>query len=151
MWTGLAALALVVPLAIWIVVTSSAGSVREARPLERVVVDGAALQLHWEGTACEQVDDQRTKVSEAQKDVLVTLWVEDTSRDCREGDTEQIHRVVLDDPLGDRDLIDGACLKPENHGHHRCRVEDTEGPTDPCRFCVHPEPAPSERIRVWPR
>lgn len=149
--TGLAAIALVVPLATWIVVTSTTGQARHARPLERVVADGAALQVHWDRTSCEQVDEQRTQVIEAQGEVVVTLWVQEPAGECTADDTMRVHRVELDEPLDDRDLIDGACLKPENRGHERCEADDAGGPTNSCRFCLHPEPAPSELPRVWPR
>lgn len=150
--TGLAAVALVVPLVIWIVVTSNPGSVPEARPLERVVVDDAALELHWAGADCEQVDAARSQITEAPDEVLVVLWVEATSDDCTDGEVDRVHPVALEDALGGRDIIDGACLKPENREHSQCADGAAgDGSRAPCRFCVHPEPAHSEPPRVRPK
>lgn len=132
---GLAALVLVGPLVVWSAVTSNPGRVPEARPLERVVVDGTAVDLHWRGEGCEHVDGERTTVTEARGEVLVVLWVDVLSDDCTGDEVARVHRISLAESLGDRDLIDGACLKPENRQHPECEVEGADGGRNPCRLC----------------
>lgn len=130
---GLAALVVAGPLAVWIAVTNNQGHVPQARPLERVEVEGTTVDLHWTGDGCEHVDGERTQVTEAQGEVLVVLWVDAFSDDCTGDEVDRVHRVSLQEPLGDRDLIDGACLKPENRGHPRCDVEETDARTTQTR------------------
>ncbi len=133
---GLAALLVLGPMAVWIAVTSNHGPVPQARPLQHVEVDGPALALHWTGQECEQVDGERTEVTETHDEVLVVLWVDARPDGCTDDEVDRVHRIWLQEPLGDRDLIDGACLRPENHQHPRCEVEGTDGERAPCRFCV---------------
>lgn len=133
---GLAALVVVGPLAVWIAVTTNQGQVPQARPLERVEVEDSAVDLHWKGEGCEHVDGERTQVTEARGDVLVVLWVDASPDECTGDEVDRVHRVSLAEPLGDRDLIDGACLKPENRGDPRCEVEGADGERVPCRVCV---------------
>lgn len=140
---GMLAVVLVVPLAVWVGVTVlTRGPIPEARPLEEhAVADGSGeVTVRWTAQPCEQVAADRTDVVELSSEVLVVLRVIETEEAAAcERPAERTHVITLDEPLGTRPLLDGACVAPENRRDPRChRLEreiDVVGPSsdDPSR------------------
>lgn len=107
---GLVALAVLGTIGLGYVVTSDPAPASEARPLDRVQVEGDGLLLHWSGTACEAANLGRTEVTEASDQVKVTLFVDTPIQFCEGGSVAHVTEVALNRPLADRDVVDGACL-----------------------------------------
>lgn len=95
------------------VITADDGAISEARPFGRPEVDGTEVVVPWEGEPCQTVDTDRTNVVVTDDAVRATLYVDVPIQGCeRHAEVERTHTFTLDRPLGDRTLIDGACLLP---------------------------------------
>ncbi|MQW74939.1 hypothetical protein GHK92_03555 [Nocardioides sp. dk4132] len=74
-------------------------------------VDGAVVQLTYTGSECR--DGARADVDEDPKRVTITVRETVRAMSCSDvGVSYDIH-VRLDAPLGDRELVDGACQMPK--------------------------------------
>lgn len=127
---GVLTAVVVLPVAGWVAITVlTRGPIPAARPLDGVAAGGSGeLTLRWTAEPCERVAADRTEVVELPSEVLVVLRVvrsEDATTCDRPG--ERTHSVTLEEPLGDRELFDGACVAPENLGHDpRCPRAERE-------------------------
>ena len=96
-------------------------AVSEARPLDDARATDDGLELAWTGTACDRVDAERTEVLEGADRVTVTLYVHVPIDGC--SDLEEVgrtHELMLEQPLGDRRIEDGACDLRGFEGDRRC-------------------------------
>ncbi len=85
----------------------------QPQPLWSVRPDGDEMIVSWHGTSCDKVRADRATVEEDAEQVEVLLYVELPVDGCP--DPERVthsQRLPLDDPLGDRTVVDGACTTP---------------------------------------
>lgn len=106
------------------VVTADDGAISEARPFLRPQVDGDTITATWEGWRCESVDPDRTTVVPTDTAVRATLYVDVPISGCEGIDVERAVTFTLGEPVGDRDLIDGACLLPAFLDHPACNSQN---------------------------
>jgi hypothetical protein len=99
---------------------SSSGTISEARPFDAPEATSAGVNVRWVGRACEQVDPQRTSVVETGTAVEVTLHISVPAGGCAGPATSRSYEVALDAPLGDRELVDGACGLLAFRADERC-------------------------------
>ena len=93
-----------------------------AKPVD---VSGSTLTLTWAEWSCAEL--RRALVDESDDEVRIELMVRDTTTACDATAVERQATVELDAPLGDRDVIDAACLHPELDEHPWCE-EPSDGP-----------------------
>jgi hypothetical protein len=82
-------------------------------------VDGAVVRLSYTGSACQ--DSADVDVDEDSTRVVVTVRQTVRARSCNDMGVPYDVEVRLDNPLGDRELVDGACRMPEYASYGECR------------------------------
>lgn len=91
---------------------------QEAAPFEKPVsADGDRIELTVVGNPC--VEDVSTEVNEGPAEVVITAYLHFQSNGCVDMGVEYDTVVELDRPLGERGLVDGACLTRESP-HSAC-------------------------------
>jgi len=70
-------------------------------------VDGAVVQLTYTGSECR--DGAEADVEEDSERVTITVTETVRARSCSDVGVSYDIQVRLDAPLGDRELVDGAC------------------------------------------
>jgi len=81
-------------------------------------VDGAMVRLTYTGSECR--DSADADVEEDPARVVVTVRETVRARSCNDvGITYELD-VRLDAPLGDRELVDGACQMPQYANYLEC-------------------------------
>lgn len=112
---GIAASSIKVAVVVAVAFTTGLGTVLwlqlgEHQRWERAsMVNQTTLKVSYTGSECE---DQRTvDVDESDESVKITITARSYASAC--SDVGFLHTVIveLDDPLGDRQLIDGSCRK----------------------------------------
>ena len=73
--------------------------------------DGRTVRLEYTGSTCR--DDVRVDVDEGDDEVAVTVYEVVIATGCDDVGVLYEVEVVLDRPLGDRTLVDGACRDPD--------------------------------------
>ena len=86
-------------------------------------VDGAVVQLTYTGSECR--DGAQADVDEGSERVTITVRETVRARSCSDVGVSYDLRVRLDAPLGDRELVDGACQMPEYSHYIVCRQYET--------------------------
>lgn len=76
-----------------------------------VAVEGSTVRLEYTGSDCR--DDVRLDVDEGDDDVVVTVYEVVLTSGCNDVGVPYEVEAVLDAPLGDRTLVDGACRDPD--------------------------------------
>ncbi|MCD4535893.1 hypothetical protein LRP67_17535 [Nocardioides sp. cx-169] len=74
-------------------------------------VGGAVVQLTYTGSECR--DGARADVEEDSERVTITVRETVRAMSCSDVGVSYDIQVRLDAPLGDRELVDGACQMPE--------------------------------------
>jgi hypothetical protein len=94
-------------------------------------VDGSLLRLTYIGSGSECRDSADAEVKEDSTRVVVTVRETVRARSCRDVGVAYELDVRLDAPLGDRELVDGACQLPAYASYTDCRQEKStvEAPT----------------------
>jgi hypothetical protein len=101
----------------WVVVRAATTEpVPWVKPAE---VDGAVVRLTYLGSECR--DGASVDVAEDAGRVVLTVHETVYSRSCSDVGVTYDHEVRLDEPLGERDLVDGACLVEELSRRSACR------------------------------
>lgn len=84
-------------------------------------VDGSLLRLTYIGSECR--DSADAEVKEDTTRVVVTVRETVRARSCSDVGVAYELDVRLDAPLGDRELVDGACQLPAYASYTDCRKE----------------------------
>jgi hypothetical protein len=101
----------------WVVVRAATTEpVPWVKPAE---VDGAVVRLTYLGSECR--DGASVDVEEDTGRVVLTVHETVYSRSCSDVGVTYDHEVRLDEPLGERELVDGACLVEELSRRSACR------------------------------
>ncbi|WP_157559539.1 hypothetical protein [Nocardioides sp. Soil777] len=101
----------------WVVVRAATTEpVPWVKPAE---VDGAVVRLTYMGSECR--DGASVDVEEDAGRVVLTVHETVYSRSCSDVGVTYDHEVRLDEPLGERELVDGACLVEELSRRSACR------------------------------
>lgn len=83
----------------------------EPRPWRQPkVVDGTTVLLTYVDSTCR--NHEHVEVRETPETVTVTIRTRTVTLSCSDAIAEYTVEVVLDAPLGDRALLDGACTDP---------------------------------------
>jgi hypothetical protein len=85
-------------------------------------VDGAVVQLTYTGSECR--DGAHADVEEGSERVTITVRETVRARSCSDVGVSYDIQVRLDAPLGDRELVDGACQMPEYSHYIVCRQDE---------------------------
>lgn len=116
-WVAGAALLAGAVLLTWMVVRAATTEpVPWVKPAE---VDGAVVRLTYLGSECR--DGASVDVEEETGRVVLTVHETVYSRSCSDVGVTYDHEVRLDEPLGERELVDGACLVEELSRRNACR------------------------------
>lgn len=107
----------------WLLVTGGDGTVIEPVTIRDAEAHPDGLDVAIDAGDCTFLPD-RTRVTETSDTVTVHAYVESDASDMsgcgRETPDTWVHQVVpLDAPLGDRRVVDDACLQPAHAA--RCR------------------------------
>jgi hypothetical protein len=86
-------------------------------------VDGDVVRLTYVGSECR--DDVSVDVEEDRRQVVLTVRETVRARSCSDVGVAYEVEVRLDRPLGDRVLVDGACLGHEKVGYPDCAEQAT--------------------------
>jgi hypothetical protein len=86
-------------------------------------VDGEVVHLSYVGSECR--DRVTVEVDEGRRRVVLTVRETVTARSCSDLGVSYDLEVRLDRPLGDRQLVDGACLGQEDLGYPDCAEQAT--------------------------
>ena len=81
-------------------------------------VDGRIVTTTYVGSECQSYD--RVDVDEDSERVVITVRETVLARGCSDVGVSYDVRVELDEPLGDRELLDGACLDPDLRNRPSC-------------------------------
>jgi hypothetical protein len=84
-------------------------------------VDGSLLRLTYIGSECR--DGADAEVKEDSTRVVVTVRETVRARSCSDVGVPYDLDVLLDAPLGGRELVDGACQMPAYASYIDCRQE----------------------------
>jgi hypothetical protein len=84
-------------------------------------VDGEVVRISYVGSECR--DRARVDVQEDRRRVVLTVRETVTALSCSEVGVSYDLEVRLDRPLGDRELVDGACLLEELARRPACRAD----------------------------
>lgn len=87
-------------------------------------VDGALVHLRYTGSQCQ--DDASVDVTEEKARVILTVRTTVRAPSCPDVGVLYSIDAHLDAPLGDRELLDGACLMPEFAQYTACSGTRTE-------------------------
>ena len=123
---GVAVLAAVAGLAVFAGVRFLFFGLDEATPWNKPAgLDDRRLDLTYDGRGCRDRVDVR--VEEDATAVVVTVVESVRSLVCGEGEDPMTYDVVveLDEPLGDRRLVDGACRLGQFGSDPRCAPDVT--------------------------
>lgn len=82
------------------------------------VVDGAAVTVDYVGSQCQ--DGSRVEVDERDDRVVLTVWTWSWAGGCSDVGVGYRVSATLDRPLGTREVVDGACLRPEYARYSDC-------------------------------
>ena len=82
-------------------------------------VDREVVRLSYVGSECR--DGASVDVEEDRRQVTLTVQETVTARSCSDVGVTYALEVRLDRPLGDRELVDGACLLGQFEGSSECR------------------------------
>lgn len=110
--TGLVVLSTIVVLVWWVLAHS------EATPWGEVEVKGTDLVVHYIGGECDR--SASLEVEETASEVVVTVRVVGWALSCSEVGVPRQLRGSLESPLGERDLVDGACRMPKYAQYLAC-------------------------------
>lgn len=101
----------------WVLVRAAA---TEPVPwVEPAEVDGAVVRLTYMGSECR--NGASVDVEEEAGRVVLTVQETVYSLSCNDVGVTYDHEVRLDEPLGERELVDGACLVEELSRRSACR------------------------------
>ena len=106
--------AIIIGSIVWVFVNTQAG---DPRPWGNQDVNGTVVTVKYTTTDC--VDGSVIDVDEEATKVTLTLKVS-TKDDCKTDSAELTEKAVLKQPLGTRELIDGACLMKDFRGDTLC-------------------------------
>lgn len=81
-------------------------------------VDGAVVQLTYTGSECR--DGAQADVEEDSNRVTITVRETVRAMSCSDVGVSYDVQVRLDAPLGDRELVDGACQMPKYAHYTEC-------------------------------
>jgi hypothetical protein len=96
---------------VWSLIEAGRTEMRPAEAIEAAAGDGDSLSARWTGTECDTLD--RVEVVEAGTTVQVTLYVTSPYAGCPGDEVTRTVHVPLEAPLGDREVVDGACVDPD--------------------------------------
>lgn len=86
-------------------------------------VDGAVVQLTYTGSECR--DGAEADVEENSERVTITVTETVRAMSCSDVGVSYDIQVRLDAPLGDRELVDGACQMPKYAHYIVCGQNET--------------------------
>ena len=110
----------VAALAVWFVL-SLGDPVPWGKP---ATVDGDVVRTTYVGSECQTYD--RVDVVEDDQRVVITVRETVLAVSCTDAGVAHEVRVELDEPLGDRALVDGACLLAELSERPTCDGDTIE-------------------------
>ena len=116
----LAVLAVLTPVAV--VVTLEVRGTPEPVPWASADVQGTELTVQYVGSECR--DEASLEVEEHSDRVVVTVRERVGLSSCSDVGVLSTLTGGLDEPLGDRDVVDGACLTDEWRGRPACLPAD---------------------------
>ena len=92
-------------------------------------IHGATVRLTYEGSKCR--DSVRADVDEGSTRVVITVRETVRAKSCEAVAIRYDLEVLLDAPLADRELFDGACQMSKYADHSESRAEQVDGPAGP--------------------
>ncbi|MBE7323148.1 hypothetical protein IEQ44_00595 [Nocardioides sp. Y6] len=110
--TALVVLATIVLLVWWVLGRS------QATPWGKVEAEGRHVVVHYVGGECDR--SASLHVEEGPREVVLTVEVVGWALSCSDVGVPRTLRATLDEPLGDREVVDGACRRSENATHLAC-------------------------------
>ncbi len=87
-------------------------------------VDGDVVHLRYIGSQCQ--DDASVDVEEHDDQVILTIRTTVRADSCPDVGVRYNIDAHLDAPVGDRELVDGACLVPKFSHYSACSREPTQ-------------------------
>jgi len=90
----------------------------ELVPWQRAEADGRTVSVTYVGGECD--DWAWTDVDEQSDAVTITVHVMDLGASCSDVGVQRMIDVELAEPLGDREVIDGACGQPKYEDYLVC-------------------------------
>ena len=109
----------VLALVVAALVAWSLRALAEPRPwVKPPTIDGEVVTTTYTGSDCQSYD--HVDVDEGSERVVITVWETVLARGCNDMGVPYDVRVELDETLGDRELVDGACLVEELEGRADC-------------------------------
>lgn len=109
---GVLTLALVGALAWWVLVRT------EPRPWGTVDVEGDVVRVHYVGGECDR--GERLEVEETATEVVLTVRLRAWEMSCSDVGVPRTLSATLDSPVGEREVVDGACREPEHATSMAC-------------------------------
>lgn len=86
-----------------------------------VTTDGRTLTVTYLGNECQ--DGSRLEVDEQEQRVIVTVHRWSRATECSDVGVDFTLTHVLSRPLGDRQVVDGACEEPQYRGRSDCTTQ----------------------------
>jgi hypothetical protein len=96
---------------VWSLIAAGRTEMRPTEAIEAATDEDDSLSVRWTGTECDELD--RVEVVEEGDAVLVTLYVTSPYEGCPGDEVTRTAHVPLEAPLGEREVVDGACVPPD--------------------------------------
>ncbi len=90
----------------------------EPTPFSTFAVDGSRVEVSYVGSSCQ--DGSRLEVTEEAARVVLTVRAWELSGSCDDVGVDYRLRATLEEPLGTREVVDGACLDERFAGYTDC-------------------------------
>jgi hypothetical protein len=116
---GVVAVVLVIGLVLWFVTAPDPSLARWDPAQAEVSDDGSTVEVFFTGGQCD--DHSEARVDESATTVEITVvTTEKRVRGCDDVGVPRSVVAELDEPLGSRNLVDGACNHPDWGRTYRC-------------------------------
>ncbi len=122
-WLGGGLLVLALVTAVGLAVFREVHGTAEPVPWATVDAHGTGLTVEYVGSECR--DEASVEVEEHSDRVVVTVLQRVGAGSCNDVGVLYTEEGTLEEPLGDRELVDGACLSEEWRGRPACVMADS--------------------------